>query len=122
MTITAPLVTIMILQQNTLPDKKDAMRSKSEASSKHANKLAEKIERSLPEKTVRAVNHAKQKGASNWLSTLPLEEQGFTLTKNEFRDALALRYSKDIRGLPSKCPCGQSFKGKRRFGKKKILL
>ena len=82
MTITAPLVAIMILQR---------------------------IERSLPEKTVRAVNHAKQKGASNWLSTLPLEEQGFTLTKNEFRDALALRYSKDIRALPSKCPCGQSF-------------
>ena len=55
------------------------------------------------------MNHAKQKGASNWLSTLPLEEQGFTLTKNEFRDALTLPYSKDIRGLPSKCPCGQSF-------------
>ena len=69
----------------------------------------ERIEQSLPAKSVRAVKLAEQKGASNWLSTLPLEEQGFTLTKSEFRDALALRYAKDIRGLPSKCPCGQTF-------------
>ena len=40
---------------------------------------------------------------------MPLEEQGFTLTKGEFRDAIAMRYAKDIRGLPSKCPCGQTF-------------
>ena len=112
MKITAPLVTIMILQENMLPEGKDVKRSKSEALSSRANNLAEKtkrIEQSLPDNTLRAVNHAKKKGASNWLSTLPLEEQGFTLTKNEFRDALALRYSKNIRGLPSKCPCGQSF-------------
>ena len=37
-----------------------------------------------------------------------LEEQGFTLTKRKFRDALALRYNKPLRGLPSKCPCGQT--------------
>ena len=78
MTITAPLVTIMILQQNMLPEGKHVKRSKSEALSRRANNLAEKtkqIEQSLPEKTLRAVNHAKKKGASNWLSTLPLEEQ-----------------------------------------------
>ena len=40
---------------------------------------------------------------------MPLEEQGFTLMKGEVRDALALRYAKDIRGLPSKCPFGQTF-------------
>ena len=64
MTIAAPLVTIMILQQNMLPDGKDVKRS-NEAVSTRANNLAEKtkrIEQSLPEKTLRGVNHAKQKG------------------------------------------------------------
>ena len=68
MKITAPLVTIMILQQNMLPEGKDVKGSKSEAFSSRANNLAEKtkrIEQSLPDNTLRAVNHAKQKGASN---------------------------------------------------------
>ena len=33
-----------------------------------------------------------EKGASNWLSALPLKEAGFSLNKLEFRDAIALRY------------------------------
>jgi len=49
----------------------------------------------LSDPTKRAVEQAKERGASNWLSTLPLEDQGFTLNKGEFRDALAIRYNKD---------------------------
>ena len=112
MTITAPLVTLMMLQSNTLPDKNLVKQARSEAESKMKSKLTEKIkkiEQSLPVNVMRAVSHAKLKGASSWLSTMPLEEQGFTLTKGEFRDAIAMRYAKDIRGLPSKCPCGQTF-------------
>ena len=48
-------------------------------------------------------------GASNWLNAIPLAEHGFNLSKGEFRDALALRFNHDIKGLPSKCPCGQRF-------------
>ena len=40
---------------------------------------------------------------------MPLEDQGFTLNKGEFRDALSIRYNNKLRGLPSKCPCGQAF-------------
>ena len=29
--------------------------------------------------------------------------------RGKFREALALRYNKPLRGLPSKCPCGQTF-------------
>ena len=57
----------------------------------------------------RAVQQAKQKGASSWLNVLPFEDHGFTLTKGEFRDAIALRYNKPLRSLPSNCPCGQKF-------------
>ena len=37
------------------------------------------------------------------------QRQGFTLNKGEFRDAISLRYDKTLRGLPSKCSCGQVY-------------
>ena len=49
------------------------------------------------------------KGASHWLNALPLLEQGFNLTKQEFRDSLRLRYCVPLSGLPSFCVCGEQF-------------
>ena len=60
----------------------------------------------MPEQN-RAVQQVKQKGTSNWLNVLPLEDHGFTLTKGDFRDALALHYNKPLRSLPLNCLCGQ---------------
>eukprot|EP00116_Pleurobrachia_bachei_P011818 sb/3472080/ len=51
--------------------------------------------------------HCKR-GASTWLTSLPLSEHGFTLNKQEFRDSLALRYSFPIQGVPNKCACGKN--------------
>ena len=70
---------------------------------------AENIENGLQPMTRMAVVQAKEKGASSWLSVIPLEEHGFILNKGEFRDAVSLRYNKKLRGLPSKCPCGQIY-------------
>ena len=39
-----------------------------------------------------AMTLAQEKGASSWLTTLPINELGFALHKGAFRDALALRY------------------------------
>ena len=36
---------------------------------------------------------ASEKGASSWLSVLPIAKHGFYLHKGEFRDALCLRYN-----------------------------
>ena len=52
---------------------------------------------------------ANKKGASVWLSTLPLKEHGFDLHKGAFRDALSLRYGWRPPDLPSNCVCGKSF-------------
>ena len=54
-------------------------------------------------------NQNTDKGASHWLNALPICEQGFNLTKQEFRDALRLRYSIPLPGLPSSCVCGDRF-------------
>ena len=52
---------------------------------------------------------ASEKGASTWLTALPLQDQGFNLNKGEFQDALALRYGWQIKNLPHHCICGKSF-------------
>ena len=56
-----------------------------------------------------AVLQAKEKGASSWLTVIPLHEHGFALNKAEFRDALNIRYNKQLKGMPRICPCEQKF-------------
>ena len=102
----------MILQGDTLPDDSYAKTLKLKEKTKREEKLkikAAAIEQFLSPAELRAVSDAKNPGASNWLSAVPLEEYNFVLNKKEFRDAMNLRYGKDLKGLPSKCPCGQSF-------------
>ena len=47
--------------------------------------------------------------SSLWLTALPLQEQGFHLNKQEFRDALCLRYGWQLANIPSHCVRGTSF-------------
>ena len=63
----------------------------------------------MPAKLKRAVEVASEKGASTWLTALPLEEHGFLLNKREFHDALHLRYGWQPSRLPRNCVCGKSF-------------
>ena len=49
------------------------------------------------------------KCSSLWLTALPLQEQRFHLNKQEFRDALCLRYGWKLANIPSHCVCGTSF-------------
>ena len=58
------------------------------------------------EATIRQIALASEKGASSWLSSLPLEDCGFVLNKQEFIDAMALRYNKPIKGTSKTCVCG----------------
>ena len=34
----------------------------------------------------------QEKGASTWLSTLPLKDEGYSLSKQEFWDLMKIRY------------------------------
>ena len=49
------------------------------------------------------MTYAQCEGAASWLTTLPLKEEYFALSKREFIDALCLRYGWDIPRLPSTC-------------------
>ena len=60
----------------------------------------------LPASTVQKIHIAQETGASNWLTSLPIRAKGFSLNKQEFVDAVALRYGWPVEGLPSICACG----------------
>ena len=50
-----------------------------------------------------------EKGASNWLNSLPLKEHDFCLNKQTFWDSIHLRYGLPLPRLPVKCVCDASF-------------
>ena len=50
-----------------------------------------------------------QKGASSWLTVLPIRDVNFDLNKSEFRDAVELRYDWEVPDLPPVCVCGGHF-------------
>ena len=62
---------------------------------------------SVDSQTKRAMHLAQEKGASSWLTALPLKALSYTLNKQEFRDSIALRYSWGIGNIPRVCACGQ---------------
>ena len=58
---------------------------------------------------LRANEISQLKISSSWLTSLPIKEEGFSLSKREFFDALALRYRWNVKHLPSTCCCGKPF-------------
>ena len=49
----------------------------------------------------KVIKHQSQKGASLWLTTLPVENLGFVMNAQEFQDALCLRYNLPISNMPT---------------------
>lgn len=58
---------------------------------------------------LKAIELAGERGASAWITTLPLKEFGFSLHKRAYRDALCLRYDWPPQALPATCVCGAHF-------------
>ena len=54
------------------------------------------------------IDLASEKGASSWLTALPLKAFGYVLNKQQFTDALALRYNFNIKNSARKCTCGET--------------
>ena len=67
------------------------------------------VKNALPEQTKRAADLATEKGASSWLTVIPVKDVDFTLNKKEFKDAIHLRYDWQISDTPSTCACGDVF-------------
>ena len=48
-------------------------------------------------------------GASSWLTTLPIKEEGYVLNKQSFWDLLSIRYGWRLKRIPSQCACDNKF-------------
>ena len=69
--------------------------------------MLETIDEGLGAEMKRSLMLASGKGSSIWLNTLPIKKLGFALNKQEFQDALALRYNFKIKGMANHCACGK---------------
>ena len=56
-----------------------------------------------------AVKLVVEKGASNWLTAIPLDEYGFVLHESAFQDGIALHYDWLPLCTPANGACGKSF-------------
>ena len=111
--VTAPLVAIISSQDQTqeVDDaeintvKKDLRASNRQRSEEEANIIYSQLTPQMK----RQIDLAKERGASSWLSVLPLSDQGFHLHKGEFGDALCLRYGWTLPNTQNLSNCGKVF-------------
>ena len=93
------LTTIVLEQQTAI---KEVMKTKL---NKHSA-AATQLRATLPSNLQLATFLCQEKGASSWLTVLPIQEYRFTLLKTAFRDAIALRYGLLPANIPTSCACG----------------
>ena len=112
--VTKPLKELILRQEfeypyEALADQITAKADVRQLRSHQASQAASTIKETLSPPLLRALDLAQEKGASNWLTSLPIEEYGFCLHKGAFTDALALRYGGVPSRTPVNCVCGTSF-------------
>ncbi len=116
-TITRHISELIITQEWKCPDDNKTKEAKSKVVHRKREREKSQLQelkkqltpnpKNFPEPPLsKALDLANQKGASSWLTALPLQETNFVLNKEEFRDALALRYGWRPKHLPQKCACG----------------
>jgi len=70
---------------------------------------AEAVKASLTKGQQNAVEQAGGRGASTWLTAIPMTKYGFQLNKQDFRDVLCLRDGWTPERSPSDCQCWEVF-------------
>ena len=93
--------------------KKQVIQAKRKREKEKLANLKQKIKDEHPQNsenphTLKILESVTAKGASSWLTSLPLQDENRALNKEEFRDALALRYGWRPKNLPQKCACGST--------------
>ena len=71
--------------------------------------MYESVKLKLSNVRLRLFEAANERGASVWLSALPLKQHGFNLHKGAFRDAICLKYGRRPPDLSMCCVHGKLF-------------
>ena len=108
--ITAPIVALITLQDIDVPTATQLTKSvKSTVNKDKLNRLgrqADNIYDQLSAPQRHLMDCSRERGASSWVTTLPINEHGFFLHKGAFRDALCLRYGWKPPNPSLQCACG----------------
>ena len=107
--VTGPLV--KLINSNAMDYPRGVLQEQKEMKAKVQSRNREKAaeEGSLTKGQQNTVEQASVRGASTWLTAIPMTKYGFKLNKQAFRDALCLRYGWTPERLLSHCPCWQVF-------------
>ena len=93
--MTAPLVKKIIEQDQVLSyedlcDQIAAKREVRRARRQHQEEAAKELRDGLPKDLARAVELGSEKGASSWLSVVPIKDHGFALHKHCKKSGISL--------------------------------
>ena len=109
--LSGPLTKLILQEEGCIPPSShvEQRHAKTALVQQKAELIVETTERVLGEVQAeqrQMIEVAAEKGASSWLTTLPIEEHGFYLSKTAFWDAIHLKYGLKPERLPDKCVCG----------------
>ena len=63
----------------------------------------------MSEEKSKLIDISRKCGASLWLTTLPIKNDGFQIDKQSFWDLVKIRYGHQLNRLPNDCVCGSQF-------------
>ena len=104
--ITKPISDAIIRQEHQLDisivkeQRKRCSDTKKKLQVEHQTAMRAILENTTKSGFKRLLEACIQRGSSAWLSTLPIESEGFSLHKSDFRDAILLRCGLPISNLP----------------------
>eukprot|EP00794_Sanderia_malayensis_P005131 gene5131-biopygen4184 len=73
------------------------------------NQTLIELRASMSEQEKRLNDLSREDGASIWLTTLLLKDEGYVLTKQQFWDSIKIRYVWLLDRVPENCECGNKF-------------
>ena len=101
--ITKQLVDVIELDTEEVSKKKIELKKSKEEFFKQQFDL---LHQQADSKLKRHLDQAREKGASVWLTALPIKSLNYVLNKQDFQDSIRLRYGWEIDGTPRVCACG----------------
>ena len=111
--MTEQLTEAIYLQKSRLELDEDGLKKvRSEVRTRKSERyvhLKEHLKDRVSESEFKMMELASERGASVWLTTLPIKEFGFRLNKQQFVDALSMRYNLPLQNVPRVCVCGDEY-------------
>ena len=104
-------ITSLAKTQNISPTKRisEIKNNMKKKRSKTENTNLSRIRENMCKDQITANDILQQPGCNNCLNIIPIEEFNYNLNKQQFLDAVWLRYQLPLPNLPTRSPCGEKF-------------